>query len=233
MVFPHWPVQAMIHVGFRRLTSLLSHSLVLDQLTAKLRRTKMSVVYFDLETTNRFTTSQIVGLGAIDDQGNEFHRHIIPTCAINFMASKIHGITKVGDGLFFKGEEIEDAMDDPGKALEEFMAWLEERNCKYLVAHNNYKFDRHVLRHNLSQFGVEESKNLHYKDSMEFVKEFKDLKSKALKNCLQYFCGQAQKEPHDALDDAKACKNICEIGAKKLGHENFKEYLEQEKDFLL
>ena len=118
-------------------------------------------------------------------------------------------------------------MDDPGKALEEFMAWLEERNCKYLVAHNNYKFDRHVLRHNLSQFGVEESKNLHYKDSMEFVKEFKDLKSKALKNCLQYFCGQAQKEPHDALDDAKAFKNICEIGAKKLGHENFKEYLEQ------
>ena len=201
--------------------------LELNQLTGKLRRIKMSVVYFDLETTDRFTYSQIVGLGAVDDQDNEFHCHIIPTCPINFIASKIHGITKGGDRIVYKGEEIEDAMDDPGKALEEFMAWLEERKCKYLVAHNNFKFDRHVLRHNLSHFGVEEPKNLKYKDSMEFVKEFKDLKSKALKNCLQYFCGQAQKEPHDALNDAKACKNICETGAKKLGHENFKEYLEQ------
>ena len=77
----------------------------------------MSVVYFDLETTDKLTTSQIVGLGAVAG-ADAFHRHILPTCPINFIASKIHGITKVGDRIFYKGEEIEDAMDDPGKALD-------------------------------------------------------------------------------------------------------------------
>ena len=95
-------------------------------------------------------------------------------------------------------------MDGPGKALEEFMTWLEERNCEYLVTHYNFKFDQHVLRNNLTKFGVEELNNLKHKDSMEFVKEFNDLRSKSLKNCLQYFCGQTQKEPHNAFDDAKA-----------------------------
>ena len=186
----------------------------------------MSIVYFDLETTDCKTNCQIVGLGAIDDKDNEFHRHLIPTCPINFYASKIHGITKLGDGLFLKGELIEDAME-PSIALEEFMHWLEERKCKYLVAHNCNKFDKHVLKHNLSQFGVEEGRGWQYKDSMEFVKLFPDLRSKSLKNCLQYFCGESQVEPHNALDDAKACKNICEAGAKKLGHKNFKKYLKQ------
>ena len=42
-------------------------------------------------TCLRFTYSQIVGLDAVDDQDNAFHCHIIRTCPINFIASKIHG----------------------------------------------------------------------------------------------------------------------------------------------
>ena len=187
----------------------------------------MSVIYYDLETTDRFTTSQIVGLGAIDDKGNEFHRYIIPTCNINFVASKIHGIKKIGDKLFCNGQEIEDAIG-PNEALKEFVEWLEERKCRYLVAHNNFKFDKHVLQHNLNLFGLVALPDLKHEDSMEFVKkEFPELKSKTLKKCLDYFCGKTQSEPHDALDDAKAVKDICKEAAKRLGYNSFKAFLEQ------
>ena len=189
----------------------------------------MSVVYFDFETTNLHTKSEIVGLGAVDDQGDEFHRYIIPRCPINLASSKRNGITKNGEAIFYKGVKIEDAVE-PETGLEQFLNWLEGKNCKYLVAHNNSKFDKHIFKNNLKRFDFEVPEDLQYVDSIDFVKKnFPDLRSRTLGRCLEYFLGEDQNETHNALDDAKDCKRICDAGAIRLDYDNFENYLENNK----
>ena len=67
------------------------------------------------------------------------------------------------------------------------------------------------------------------RDSLEFVRNEFNLASNTLASCLKHFCGRVQEEPHDALADSIACKDVCEAAAKQLGFLSFDQYLEGQK----
>ena len=65
--------------------------------------------------------------------------------------------------------------------------------------------------------------------AFEFVQNEFKLALNTLAFCLKYFCGRVQEEPHDALADSIACKDVCEAAAKQLGFLSFDQYLEGQK----
>jgi DNA polymerase III epsilon subunit-like protein len=72
---------------------------------------KMSIVYYDLETTGLGHESQICSIGAIPHSGHQqYHRYLIPTCSISQGATRIHGMTKVNGRLHLNGRRMEDAV---------------------------------------------------------------------------------------------------------------------------
>ena len=158
------------------------------------------VIFYDLETTNfdfikenRHKDVQIVSIGAVNGKtGEEYHKYMVPTCAISPGASEINKIKKSGDGLTLRGTEVK--AGQPKEVLEDFMDWLDRQTMDFLVAHNNYGFDSIVLRNNLKRFGVNRqiriSKN---KDSWAFMKKLKrefpelDFQYFRLQHCLKIF----------------------------------------------
>ena len=131
----------------------------------------MSVVYYDFETTGIPTTSEILCIGAVTEKGEEFKKFVIPTLDfIHPNGTFIHGLSVSEGVLYLNGNEIEDAIE-PDEALEEFVTWLREQNCKYLVAHNNLKFDKHIFQNNGVKFGVEVPNDIIHKDSLVFAKQ--------------------------------------------------------------
>ena len=195
------------------------------------------VIFYDLETTNfkkenRHKDVQIVSIGAVNGKtGEEYHKYMVPTCAISPGASEINKIKKSGDGLTLRGTEVK--AGQPKEVLEDFMDWLDRQTMDFLVAHNNYGFDSIVLRNNLKRFGVNRqiriSKN---KDSWAFMKKLKrefpelDFQYFRLQHCLKVFSDEENPTVlHDALQDAKDCQLICDRGAKKLGFQDYAKYL--------
>ena len=138
------------------------------------------VVYFDLETTGlnhrtKHSGVQIISIGAVTSRNQKFETYILPTCPISQGSSNVHGITLDGDGdLVDKDGYVLDAQD-PEDGLMDFMEWLEEVSCEYLVAHNNFRFDWIVLKKNLKRFGIDHQimDDLVPIDSMIFAKNGK------------------------------------------------------------
>ena len=104
--------------------------------------TKMGkVVYFDLETTglNHRTQHsgvgvQIISIGAVTSRNQTFETYILPTCPISQRSSNIHRITLEDGELVDKDGYIIEEAQDPQDGLMDFMEWLEEVGCEYLVA---------------------------------------------------------------------------------------------------
>ena len=144
------------------------------------------VIFYDLETTNfdfikenRHKDVQIVSIGAVNGKtGEEYHKYMVPTCAISPGASEINKIKKSGDGLTLRGTEVK--AGQPKEVLEDFMDWLDRQSPEpVLVAHNNYAFDAVVLKNNLKRFGVQRQiRNSQNKDSWVWMTELRDQKSK-------------------------------------------------------
>ena len=87
-----------------------------------------------------------------------------------------------------------------------------------------------ILKFNLKKFGEKlPKKQVVNRDSLEFVRNEFNLASNTLAFCLKHFCGRVQEEPHDALADSIACKDVCEAAAKQLGFISFDQYLEGQK----
>ena len=144
-------------------------------------------------SSNASKDVQIVSIGAVNGKtGEEYHKYMVPTCAISPGASEINKIKKSGDGLTLRGTEVK--AGQPKEVLEDFMDWLDRQTMDFLVAHNNYGFDSIVLRNNLKRFGVNRqiriSKN---KDSWAFMKKLKrefpelDFQYFRLQHCLKIF----------------------------------------------
>ena len=130
-------------------------------ITKQDRETKMGkVVYFDLETTGlnhrtQHSGVQIISIGAVTSRNQTFETYILPTCPISQRSSDIHGITLEDGELVDKDGYIIEEAQDPQDGLMDFMEWLEEVGCEYLVAHNNFRFDWIVLNKNLKRFRID------------------------------------------------------------------------------
>ena len=211
----------------------------------------MSVIYYDFETTGIPTTSEILCIGAVTEKGEEFKKYVIPRVSfIHPNGTNIHGLSVSGGVLYLNAQEVEDATE-PEEALEAFITWLREQNCKFLVAHNNLKYDKHIFQNQGMKFGVEVPNDVIHKDSLvfakdsklrlpkishilliikyQFVSDFPELRKRSLDKCLDYFLGESQPKPHDALIDAKYVKKFCDVAAKRLGFENHAKMVKENK----
>ena len=136
----------------------------------------MTVVYYDLETTGlnhyeRQRGVQIVSIGAVTENGAQFHRYLIPTCGISEGATEVHGITKI-DGEIYKNGWLKPNALRPRAGLQAFMDWLESEDAQCLVSHNNLNFDSIVLKNAMSMFGVPRPKTRKwfFVDSLEVMR---------------------------------------------------------------
>ena len=199
------------------------------------------IVYFDIEGTGTNAKQkqngiEIISIGAITSSGKKFENFMLPTVVISENSTKVHGMT-VQDGKLLdkNGEEI--ATESPKSGLTKFLEFLKSSNCKYLVAHNNFKYDWHVLKKNLQKFKINHLiiNQLIPLDSQIFIEEefpnwpYEDY---SVKNCLKVICDEEQieSEAHDALHDAISAKKICEQGAKSLEFKDFSEYIKMQEE---
>ena len=98
------------------------------------------IIFYDLETTDckpwsrpKHAGVQILSIGAVNGKtGEEFLKFVLPTCEINPEAAKKNGFTKSGNELLLRGVKVD--AREPEVVLQEFLDWLENQNCKYLVS---------------------------------------------------------------------------------------------------
>ena len=104
------------------------------------------IVYYDLETTDckpltrpKHKGVQILAIGAMNGKtGEEFMKYILPTCEINPGAARVNGFAISGDELLLRGVRVDARKAE--EVLPEFLDWLENQNCKYLVSTLKTKF---------------------------------------------------------------------------------------------
>ena len=199
------------------------------------------IVYYDIEGTGTNSKQKqegigIISIGAVTASGNEFKTFMLPTVPISESATAVHGMTVQHGKLIDKnGQEI--ATESPDIGLKNFLDFLENSNCKYLVAHNNFKYDWHVLKKNLQKFKIKNSiiDQLIPIDSQLFIEEefhYWPCEDFSVKNCLKEICNEEriESEAHDALNDAKSAKQICEQGAQKLNFKDFLDYITRKEE---
>ncbi|KAL7307764.1 hypothetical protein TKK_0000436 [Trichogramma kaykai] len=113
------------------------------------------VVYFDIETTSLALTAGILQIAA-KSHDLEFSVYLNPTQAISPDASKITGLTIVGDDLYLHNTRLDNTLDlyDAFIALAEFLHKMEKPVL--LVAHNatfdTQRILRAIIENNLSSY---------------------------------------------------------------------------------
>uniref|UniRef100_A0ABD2XAY9 Exonuclease domain-containing protein n=1 Tax=Trichogramma kaykai TaxID=54128 RepID=A0ABD2XAY9_9HYME len=113
------------------------------------------VVYFDIETTSLALTAGILQIAA-KSHDLEFSVYLNPTQAISPDASKITGLTIIGDDLYLHNTRLDNTLDlyDAFIALAEFLHKMEKPVL--LVAHNatfdTQRILRAIIENNLSSY---------------------------------------------------------------------------------
>merc|ERR1712062_448060 len=191
---------------------------------------KMSVCYYDLETTGLGQGVEIISIGATASNGPwAFQVFIQPDGPIHPNATRVHGMYKDQYGrLTDRNDRIVSTayVERPGfqsgfAGLEMFLHWLHQAECRFLVAHNNSRFDAIVLNQNLAKHQLNLkgwfNSTVNAIDSMTFVKtHFPGMRSYSLPNCMHEICNRGPLQHHDALSDAKDVQALCEEGARRL-----------------
>ena len=108
---------------------------------------KATCCIFDLETTSLYNNCDIVQISAVTVDGlHFFDKYILPDSDICAAASRVHGLTKKGNNLFFHGKLVPTI--NITDALTMFSEWLTGLNEEIiLIGHNIKAFDiKHLLR---------------------------------------------------------------------------------------
>ena len=178
----------------------------------------VALIYFDLETTKLGRQAEIIQIGAVHENGEEFSCYIVPDGDIDPQATEVNGFSKHQNGLRRRENLIENAVS-PKRGLKRFIRWLrnmqtEEGEQFNLVAHNSYKFDGPVLINNLLNPHVANMDTIRslvagIGDSLVAFRKFcegpHNLQS------LLIHGGIRGEQTHDALDDASALKELVEL----------------------
>lgn len=113
-----------------------------------MRRKKLKIVYFDLETTGgRF--HEIIQIGAkYMDERNCWQQYILPDGEISYKATEIHGMYK-DDGIMYNSWHRPLAACSPSVGFNRFINFLyrvkgqSDNVTVVLCAHNCRSFDSH------------------------------------------------------------------------------------------
>ena len=182
------------------------------------------IIFFDLETTRLGRNAEIIQIGAVHENGQEFKIYIVPEGNIDPEAAKVNGFVKHGNRLFMNGRCIQSAAS-PNAGLNQLIQWLKNMTTTdgqrvTLVAHNANNFDGPVLINNLLKHRVADLatiKNLiaGIGDSLVAFQRSSCEGPHNLQSLLRKF-GLRQHQTHDALNDAKDLKELILHAARRL-----------------
>lgn len=173
---------------------------------------KVTEVYFDLETTGLVKPIHITQLAAIRD-GESFSRYIMPKIPISPGASKVTGIS-IKNGLMYHYENIVDTVSI-NVGLEQFCEFLGKSKNNVLVGHNIEKYDLPII---LNAFKNCDKTEMFVKNVLGFLDTLKlfrsthpGQKSYSQQSLVKNLTGKDY-AAHDALEDVTALKDLL-IGA--------------------
>ena len=173
----------------------------------------MSVVYFDIETSDLKGTS-ILQIGAISNKNQIFNAFCSPQNKISATCTKLTGFFVYKGKLFLHGKEVDTI--HISKALKSFFDWIDQNNHKpiYLIGHNSYAFDfRILIRHCLTN-GIEINSDIRFCDSLYVLKNIYEgkIENYQLGTLAKYFKIEIF-YAHSALSDSMTLKRIVELVA--------------------
>ncbi|CAC5357766.1 unnamed protein product [Mytilus coruscus] len=166
--------------------------------------TDAPLVVFDLETTGLSRYSDITQIAACNVD-RIFSRYIFPNQPISAEASRITGLTVVGNKMHHNGSLVPYKL--PHEGLTDFLSYISEFKDKpILIGHNIKRFDCHVLFNTLSSLNMwnEFSSQIScFIDSLNLFKQgVPGLASYSQSFLVNNLLGQ-EYESHNAVHDAR------------------------------
>ncbi|XP_076109235.1 uncharacterized protein LOC143078171 [Mytilus galloprovincialis] len=166
--------------------------------------TGASLVVFDLETTGLSRYSDITQIAACNVD-RIFSRYIFPNQPISAEASRITGLTVVGNKMYHNGLLVPYKL--PHEGLTDFLSYISEFKDKpILIGHNIKRFDCHVLFNTLFSLNMwnEFSSQIScFIDSLNLFKQVvPGLASYSQSFLVNNLLGQ-EYESHNAVHDAR------------------------------
>ena len=189
--------------------------------------TNLAIISFDTETTCGGKEAEIIQLAAQNELGKTFSRFVLPTKDISFHASRINKfqLTTIGGKKILHRGGIRLETVSQAECLESFVNFIaaskdQNNDAKViLIGHNSCSFDtpvflRTVLRYSPHLIPEMKALNVHFADSLAFVRKLIREKCEALKTEDGSFVKPNQAaiyrilfngdfEGHDALEDVK------------------------------
>lgn len=180
---------------------------------------KITYVFADIET-DTVKAYKLLQIAAITDKGQQFCVYINPQQDLPQNCTDFNGFYYHKNKLYRNGRPL------PSKtittALKDFMNWIQRlNNSVILVFHNGFAFDCVILAKFLVKHNIRVPNNLvKVADTLQQIRQY--LKTPEIENhkltTLAKHYNIKLELAHDALDDSKALKEICEkfVEDKKL-----------------
>ncbi len=162
----------------------------------------MNIIYYDLETTGtNVNFDRMIEIAAYKENTNTYYHKLVNTdYPIHPKASEVNGITHdmIKNKKYFK-----DLIDD----FEDFM-FSNNLNIIYLISHNNYNFDRYILKCEYKRVNRDFPNNIIFVDTLPISRYlFPKLKNHKLGTLLELFNIKTENQ-HEALDDVNSLYKI-------------------------
>ena len=195
-------------------------------------RRSFVIISFDTETSCGGKEAEIIQLAAQTELGQTFSRFVLPQKDISFHASRVNKFqtTSIGGKKILHRGGIRLETVSQAECLESFVNFITaskpQDDCAkiILIGHNSSSFDTPVLLRTLLQYSPQlvrkmKALNIHFADSLAFIRKLIQEKCEALKTEDGSFVKPNQAAVyrilfkkdfagHDALEDVKALNKI-------------------------
>ena len=190
------------------------------------------IISFDTETSCGGKEAEIIQLAAQTEQGQTFSRFVLPKKGISFHASRVNKFQTASIGgkkVLRRGGSPSETVSQ-AECLESFVDFIAASKLRndcanaILIGHNSSSFDTPVLLRTMLHYSPQlipkmKALNVHFADSLAFIRQLIKEKCQALKTedgsfvktnqaAVYKAIFKADFPGHDALEDVKALSKI-------------------------
>ena len=173
-------------------------------------------VYIDIET-DTIRANKLLQIAAVTEDNRRFTLHINPRTELPLNCTNITGLYYHRENLYKNGRLLPSVSIK--KALFAFKKWISQLNRKvHLIGHNIFAFDIKILIKHFMRQRIQLPTNIDiiYDTLPVFRKQIKETEIKDHRlGSLAAHLKIKFENPHDALMDSLALKEICEVFIKQ------------------
>ena len=168
-------------------------------------------IYCDIETGSLYKDADILQLSAVFGHSS-YNQYITPTRSVSPGASAVTGLTANGGVLFHNGAPVNTlSLRD---TLQDFLAWLHDKQPVLLVGHNFKSFDFPKILNGFKQCnltGAFQESVLGCTDTLPIFRElFPELENHKQETLVSQFLKKTY-EAHNALADVQSLQELCQL----------------------